>query len=181
MTTPTDVIQTPRLTLAPPALADFDEYAALWSDQAVVRYMGGAPFSRSAAWARFQRQAGGWALRGFGTWVLRERTSGRFVGEAGFQDFRRDITPALGPEPEAGWMLAPWAHGRGLASEAVAAAHAWADARFGGPRTVCMIDPDNAPSLRLAALMGYAEYARAAFGERSVVLLERPAPSRQGG
>lgn len=44
-----------------------------------------------------------------------------------------------------------------------------------------MIDPDNAPSLRLAAKMGYAEYARAANAERSVVLLERPAPARQGG
>ncbi|HXQ17568.1 MAG TPA: GNAT family N-acetyltransferase [Caulobacteraceae bacterium] len=179
MTEPTDVIQTPRLTLAPPALADFEDYAGLWADLAVVRHMGGVPFSRSTAWARFQRQAGGWALRGFGSWVVRERISGRFVGEVGFQDFKRDITPALGPEPEAGWMLAPWAHGQGLASEAVAAAHAWGDARFDGPRTVCMIDPNNAPSLRLAAKMGYAEYARAAHGERSVVLLERPAPARQ--
>ncbi len=78
-------------------------------------------------------------------------------------------------------MLMPWAHGQGLASEAVAAAHAWGDARFGAPRTVCMIDPNNAPSLRLAAKMGYAEYARTAYGERFVVLLERPAPAHLGG
>ena len=181
MIEPTDVIQTPRLTLTPPTLADFDDYADLWADPTVVRFMGGVPFARPVAWARFQRQAGGWALRGFGTWIVRERESGRFVGEAGFQDFKRDITPALGPEPEAGWMLAPRSHGQGLASEAVAAAHAWADARFGEPRTVCMIDPGNASSLRLATRMGYAEYARAAFGERSVVLLERQAPPRQGG
>jgi len=181
MTDPTDVLQTPRLMLAPPALADFDDYAGLWADPAVVRHMSGVPFARSSAWARFQRQAGAWALRGFGTWVVRERTSGRFVGEVGFQDFKRDITPALGPEPEAGWMLEPGSHGQGMASEAVAAAHAWADVRFAGPRTVCMIDPDNGASLRLAAKMGYAEYARAAFGERSVMLLERPAPTRQGG
>jgi RimJ/RimL family protein N-acetyltransferase len=181
MTEQTDVLHTPRLTLAPPRLADFEDYARLWADPAVVRHMGGAPFSRSAAWARFQRQAGGWRLSGFGTWVVRERASGRFVGEAGFCDFNRAITPALGPEPEAGWMLMPWAHGQGLASEAVAAAHAWGDARFGAPRTVCMIDPNNAPSLRLAAKMGYAEYARTAYGERFVVLLERPAPGHLGG
>jgi RimJ/RimL family protein N-acetyltransferase len=179
MTEPADVLQTERLTLAPPTLADFDDYAGLWADQAVVRHMGGVPFSRSAAWTRFQRQAGGWALRGFGTWVVRERSSGRFVGEVGFQDFKRDIAPALGPEPEAGWMLAPWAHGQGLATEAVTAAHAWGDARLRAPRTVCMIDPMNAPSLRLAARMGYVEYARAAYGERFVVLLERPAPRRR--
>jgi RimJ/RimL family protein N-acetyltransferase len=181
MIEPTDVIQTPRLTLTPPTLADFADYAELWSDQTVVRFMGGVPFARSAAWARFQRQAGGWALRGFGTWVVRERATGRFVGEAGFQDFKRDIWPALGPEPEAGWMLAPAWHGQGLASEAMTAAHAWGDARFGGPRTVCMIDPHNAPSLRLAGKLGYAEYARAAYGERALVLLERPAPFGQGG
>jgi RimJ/RimL family protein N-acetyltransferase len=180
MTEPTDVIQTQRLSLSPPAIADFDDYAGLWADPVVLRHMGGVPFSRSMAWARFQRQAGGWALRGFATWVVRERSTGRFVGELGFQDFKREITPALGPEPEAAWMLAPWAPGQGLASEAVAAAHAWGDARFTGPRTVCMIDPGNAASLRLAAKTGYAEYARTTHGERSVVLLERPAPARQG-
>jgi hypothetical protein len=42
-----------------------------------------------------------------------------------------------------------------------------------------MIDPMNAPSLRLAARMGYVEYARAAYGERFVVLLERAAPRRR--
>ena len=178
MTGPSDVIQTERLTLTPPVLADFDEYAEMWADPAVVRYMGGVPISRSAAWMRFQRQAGGWALRGFGSWVVRERGSGRFVGEVAFQDFKRDVSPPLGPEPEAGWILAPWAQGRGLASEAVAAAHAWGDARFGEPRTVCMIDPDNAPSLRLAARMGYVEYARTVLGTRCVVLHERPAPAR---
>ena len=62
MTELTD-LQTPRLTLAPPKLADFDDYAELWADEAVVRYMGGVPFSRSAAWMRFQRQAGNWALQ----------------------------------------------------------------------------------------------------------------------
>lgn len=143
--------------------------------------MGGVPITRSASWLRFQRQAGSWALRGFGGWVLRERGGGRFVGEVAFQDFRREVEPPLGPEPEAGWMLAPWAHGQGLASEAVAAMLAWGDARFADPRTLCMIDPDNAASLRLAAKMGYAEFARTTFGARRVVMLERPSPARQPG
>lgn len=168
-----DSIQTARLTLTPPVVADFDDYAGLWADVGVVRYMGGVPFSRSSAWTRFQRQAGCWALRGFGAWIVRERDSGRFVGEVGFYDFMREITPALGPEPEAGWMLLPWAQGKGFATEAVSAAHTWGDARFGAARTVCMIDPNNRPSLRLAAKMGYVEYARSQLGERLVVLHER--------
>jgi len=169
------LIQTSRLTLVPPVLADFGDYAALWADVAVVRYMGDVPFSRSAAWTRFQRHAGCWALRGFGAWIVRERDSGRFVGEVGFYDFMREISPALGPEPEAGWMLLPSAQGKGFATEAVSAAHAWSDARFGAARTVCMIDPNNAPSLRLARKMGYVEYARSKLGERLVVLHERVA------
>ena len=44
-----------------------------------------------------------------------------------------------------------------------------------------MIDPDNAPSLRLAAKIGYVEYARTTLGERSIVLHQRPAPARPEG
>ncbi|MFM8820272.1 MAG: GNAT family N-acetyltransferase [Phenylobacterium sp.] len=173
MTEQSDTIQTTRLILAPPTLSDFDDYAGLWADVAVVRFMGSVPFSRSAAWTRFQRQAGCWSLCGFGAWIVRERDSGRFVGEVGFYDFMREITPALGPEPEAGWMLSPWAQGKGFATEAVSAAHVWGDGRFDASRTVCMIDPENAPSLRLAAKMGYIEYARSRLGERLLVLHER--------
>ena len=78
-------------------------------------------------------------------------------------------------------MLAPWAHGQGLASEAVAAAHAWGDARFGEPRTVCMIDPDNAPSCGSPPRWATSNTPARPYGERNVVLLERPAPARQDG
>jgi RimJ/RimL family protein N-acetyltransferase len=67
------------------------------------------------------RYAGLWTLVGLGYWVARDRATGRFVGEGGLADFRRDLTPALGNAPEVGWVLAPWAHGRGLATEAVRA------------------------------------------------------------
>jgi GNAT superfamily N-acetyltransferase len=54
-----------------------------------------------------------------------DRETGRFVGEVGFADFRRAITPALGDRPEAGWILSPSAHGRGFAREAMDAALGW--------------------------------------------------------
>lgn len=108
--------------------------------------------------------------------MVRDAASGRFVGEVGFGDFRRDMSPSFGDTPEAGWVLAPWSHGRGYATEAVAAALAWGDARFEAGRTVCMIDPRNAPSLRVAAKSGYVEYGRTDFRGSAVVLLERPRP-----
>jgi RimJ/RimL family protein N-acetyltransferase len=56
-----------------------------------------------------------------------DRASQRFVGEVGFADFRREINPPL-DAPEAGWVLASWAAGNGLATEAMIAALRWADA-----------------------------------------------------
>ena len=71
--------------------------------------------------------------------------------------------------------MLPQYQGRGLAREALTAVLAWADQTM--PRTVCMIHPDNAPSLKLAHKLGYAEYARGEFGEHTPILLERVAGS----
>ena len=79
--------------------------------------------------------------------------SGAYLGEAGFQDMRRDMTPSIEGLPEAGWSLVAAAHGRGLATEAVRAMLAWADGNLDFVRTVCIIDDGNAASLRLASQM----------------------------
>ncbi|WP_410503442.1 hypothetical protein [Hymenobacter sp. AT01-02] len=54
---------------------------------------------------------------------------------------------------------------------------AWGDAHFTQDRTVCIIDPDNTASLRVAAKFGYHEYARTTYQEKLIVLLERPSPT----
>ena len=41
---------------------------------------------------------------------------------------------------------------------------------------VCMIDPGNAPSTRLAEKFGYRRYADAAYKGAPTVLFRRPAP-----
>lgn len=171
-----NTLRTARLALAPHTLADFDDSAALWADPEVVRYIGGKPSTEAESWVRLMRCAGSWALLGLGYWVVREAASGRFVGEVGFGDFRRGVGAEFDEVPEAGWVLATWAHGQGYAGEAVAAALAWGDAWFKGPRTVCMIDPDNAASLRVAARAGYAEYARTDYRDSPIVLLQRIKP-----
>ena len=89
----THVLTTERLTLTPPTMADFEDSAALWADPEVVRYITGKPSTRTEAWSRFQRQVGGWALLGFGAWTVRETASGRYIGEIGFGNFKREITP----------------------------------------------------------------------------------------
>ena len=169
-------IDTARLTLRGHKAGDIDESAALWADPIVVRHIGGRPFTREESWTRLLRYAGHWALLGFGYWVVRERSTGRFVGEVGLADYRRDLVPSIEGTPEAGWVLAPWAHGQGLAGEAVAAALAWIDDVHRAPRTVCIIDPDNAASLRVAARAGYRERERTTYKGGPTILLERRAP-----
>ena len=69
-------------------------------------------------------------------------------------------------------MVSPDFHGKGYASEAVAAALGWLDAAGKG-RSVCIIDPENTPSLRIAAKNGFREYQRTTFMSSEVILLER--------
>ena len=165
------VLETERLVLRPHARGDLADSAAMWGDPDVVRYIGGVPFTEHDCWVRILRHAGSWAICGFGYWVVRERATDRFVGEVGLAELRRPIKPAL-DAPEMGWVLAPWAHGRGFATEAVGAALAWSD-RALGPRTTCIIDADNAASFRVAAKHGYREVARANYLLTLTVILDR--------
>lgn len=170
---PDCALRTARLSLEIPAASDLEDSAAVWADPVVVRYIGGRPLTREEVWHRLLRHVGHWALLGYGFWTIRETEGDAFVGEIGFANFQRDIVPALGPDPECGWVLAPWAHGRGYATEALAAVLAWADEHFGAARTLCIIDPENRPSIRLAQRFNYAQFGRGAYKEKQFLLLER--------
>ena len=77
----------------------------MWSQPEVVRHIGGRPFTEEEVWGRVLRYIGHWTALDFGYWAIRDKESGRFVGEAGFADFKREITPSLGGAPEIGWAL----------------------------------------------------------------------------
>jgi RimJ/RimL family protein N-acetyltransferase len=166
-------IDTARLTLRGHRLEDLEDVAAMWGDSEVVRHIGGRPFTHEESWSRLLRYVGHWALLGFGFWVVREKATGRFVGEVGFADFKRDMEPSLDGLPEAGWVLAPWAHGQGYASEAVGAALTWADANFGGRGLACIIDLGNVASIRVAAKAGFREVARSLYKGDLVIVFRR--------
>ena len=173
--TPDNTIETERLILRPHRAEDFDDLAALWADPEVTRFIGGRPSTAEESWARLLRYGGLWGLLGFGYWAVRDRASGRVVGEVGFADFHRGLGPDFDGTPEIGWVLAPRAHGRGLAREAAGAALAWGDARS-WPRTVCIIAPDNAPSLRLAEACGFREVRHTTYKDHPTIMFELPAP-----
>jgi RimJ/RimL family protein N-acetyltransferase len=171
---PIPSLETDRLSLRCHRLDDFADSAAMWADADVTRWIGGRPFSEEETWARLLRYVGHWALLGFGYWVVLEKASGRFVGEVGFADWRRDIVPSIQGRPEIAWVLASWARGRGFATEATLAAITWGETHFGPVRTACLIHPGNAPSLRVAEKCGYQEAAWTTYKDHPVILLDRP-------
>lgn len=167
------VLTTERLTLTPVAVTDFDDQLALWGDADFTRYVMGRSLSGEEVWLRLLRDIGHWSVLGHGNWSMRLTETGAYVGSVGVLDYRRDLDPAF-DAPELGWGIGGEYQGHGLAREGLDAALAWADARY--PRTVCMIGPDNAPSLKLAQRVGYRAYFEGRYKDGPITLLERLRP-----
>ena len=168
------ILETARLRLRPHRPGDLDAQAAMWADPAVTRYIGtGAPSSRAQSWMRILAYAGHWSLCGYGYWAVAERETDRFIGEAGLANFERGVSALAHGLPELGFAFAAEAHGKGFASETVAAILAWADARPGFERTACMIDARHAASRRIAERTGYVLAERLIANERETLLYLR--------
>jgi len=167
------VIETERLRLRAHRSDDFAACSAMWALPEVVRYIGGKPFSGEEVWSRVLRYAGHWQWMGFGFWALEEKATGAFAGDMGFAEFKRDIEPSIQGIPEIGWVLAPHAQGKGYATEAVRAIVGWGDQHFDRARTVCLIHPENLPSVRVAEKCGYKEFQRTAYKGEPTIIFER--------
>ena len=141
MATDIPIVETERLILRDHRLTDFDAYVAMWADPIVTRFIGGHPRTREDSWIRLLRHAGMWRHMDFGFWAIEEKATGRFIGEAGFHELRRDMEPSIEGTLEAGWGFIVEAHGKGYASEAVGAALAWGAANHPGEAVTCIIDP----------------------------------------
>ncbi len=168
-------LETDRLRLRAHRLEDFDVYAAMWGDPEVVRYFGGVPLTCEQSWLRFVRHAGLWHHLGFGFFALEDKATGAFVGEAGLHELRRDIDPPVEGTHEAGWGLVSSAHGKGFSEEAMRAILRWAEKSLAPSRVTCIVDPENAPSLRVAAKLGFSEVCRTTYKGAGVIIFERAA------
>lgn len=167
------VVETPRLRLRGHRPDDFAACAAMWADPEVTRFTGGRPFTPEESWARLLRFTGHWDWFGHGFWAVEERATGAFVGQLGFADFKRGLTPSLDGIPEAGWSFAGAAQRQGFATEAMTAALTWADARLDAAKTACIIDPGNTASIRVALRCGYVESARTSYKGSPTLMFER--------
>lgn len=187
------VIETDRLRLRGPRPLDFPDSLALWSDPVVTRFTSGKPLSGEEVWGRLLRYVGHWAWMGFGYWIVEEKETGRFAGEVGFWDWKREIKPSLQGLPELGWVLSSRVHGQGYATEAAGAAIRWAHSHLrertssSGDRGLevsiapelhsawmtCIIHPENVPSIRVAEKSGFKELLHTTYlGEPTIVFVQ---------
>ncbi|HEY4292921.1 GNAT family N-acetyltransferase [Luteibacter sp.] len=167
------MIETDRLILSTPAIADFDAYHALFSEPPVYRFFGNTPLTRNESWTKFLRGIGHWSVFGFGMFSIREKTTRRYLGETGLVHFQRELGPDFDSCAEAVWILTSDAHGKGYATEAAEAALRWIFDTKGEQRSVCLIDPENTGSTRVAEKLGYRMLEPRTYREKPVTILER--------
>lgn len=139
-------LQTPRLLLREYRADDFEAFAAHLGDPDSTTYLGSA--DRLTAWRIFACHTGLWLLHGAGWWSVERRETGQVVGHVGA--FFREGLPGM----EVGWNTYRAFWGHGFASEAAAEAVRHAFEARGEPQVHALIDPGNAPSLRVAERLG---------------------------
>lgn len=138
-------IETARCILRAPLLEDAPAWISIMVPDA-EGHLGG-PHDDDGAFTEFAATVGLWLLRGHGLWTVTDR-AGAVLGFVliGFEPGDQ--------VPELGWLFLPEARGRGLATEAAAAARAHALGAGGLRELVSYIDPGNAASRRLAERLG---------------------------
>ena len=140
-------LTTERLRLRAFQANDLDAYAEMQANPEVMRYLvAGRTSTRAEVWRTMATSLGGWALRGYGMFAV--EVEGHCAGWAGV------LHPLEWPEPELAYSLDQPFWGRGIATEAVRAARAWAFTRLDVTRLASFIMSDNARSARVAQKLG---------------------------
>lgn len=144
-----EIHQTERLSLQTWDIDDFDAFAPIARDPAVMRYIAdGAPWPDSRiGWFMGLQRAHQHHL-GYCCWKLVEKTTGDLIGFCG-------IAPVFSlDETEIGWWLKPSHWRRGLAFEAAACVAEAASDAHGLERLVARAYEDNHPSVRVIEKLG---------------------------
>lgn len=145
------MIETPRLRLRELTAEDAAALLALYSDPAVMQFMGAPPDSLEEEIANIAaHRVQYYEARGYGLWGVTLRGSDDLIGRCGLLD-----APLEGPtEVELSYLLAPAYWGCGLATEAARAALKFAAGPLGLQHVVAFIHPDNLRSRRVAERLG---------------------------
>ncbi len=168
------LLQTERFELWLPQPGDFAGLDAILGDPRTLEFLGNWSPSPADTFARLTRNAGSWALYGYGTFYVRMRGEREIIGNCGVFRSWRGFAHGLDDVPEAGWIVHPDHWGQGVASEVMRAVMPWFDQTHGRQRVACMIEAGHGVSEKLAHNLGFTEYARHQQPEeKPLVLYER--------
>ena len=169
------LLVTERLEMWVPTKDEIWATHAINTEPETVRFLGHA-HSRHDHFQRFSRNAGSWLLYGYGGFMVRERGSGRLLGNCGIFHSYRGLGEDFDDFPEAGWILRSDSVGQGFGMEAMGAVLAWFEREHGPQRIVCMISLGNEPSIKLAGKLGFIPLRETQLPDGdTVLLLARPA------
>jgi RimJ/RimL family protein N-acetyltransferase len=166
-------LETERLILRGVRSSDLDPIWKMWCDPKVFKFIAGKPSTLEDSWRGILRDIGQWHMLGYGFWVIEEKSTGLFVGEAGYLDCKRDVAPSMNDTPEMGWVLSSAYHGKGFAIEALKKIAEWGDKNLVKDVTACIIDPRNTASLRVAQKLGFKEIAQTMYKNDPTLLFHR--------
>ena len=166
-------LETERLILRALRADDLEQSLALWCEPKVYEFIAEKPSTREDCWRGILRHIGQWQVLGFGFWMAVEKSSGTSIGEMGYLDCKRDVSPSMDTMPEAGWALRSAWHGKGFATEAMQAIQAWGDAELHSKTTACIIAPENLASIHVAKKLGFSEIARISYKNEPTLMLHR--------
>ncbi|WP_099827055.1 GNAT family N-acetyltransferase [Oceaniglobus indicus] len=139
-------VTTDRLTLRAPRESDLPAFAAFRASDR-TSFLGG-PFDETDSFKQLCAIAGHWQIRGFGRWMVADRTTDEPLGVVGL------FFPVHWPEPELAWSVFAAGEGRGVAHESACAARDYAYDSLGMTTLISCIDPANSRSIALARRMG---------------------------
>ncbi len=141
------VIETPRLILKVPTLAEFEPWCAYMADEESARYIGKTQ-PPAVVWRSMCSIIGAWHAEGFAMFSVFEKSSGRWIGRLG------PWAPHGWPGNEVGWGVIRDVWGKGYAMEGALASMDFAVDVLGWTDIIHSIHPDNAASQKLAARLG---------------------------
>ena len=172
------LVVTERLELWLPREDDIADMLAIVADPHTHRYL--APMGTTGSHlSRILRNTGSWVIYGYGLCAVKFIGDDRPIGNCAIFHSHRDLGADFDGWPEAGWIIGARHEGKGIASEAMQGLLEWFDAAH-GREIVCLIEPGNAASLRLAEKLGFAPMREAILSDGdAALLLQRPAASGQ--
>ncbi len=162
-------LTTPRLVLRPFGPQDLERLVEIHADESFWWYPLRAAMPAGETAEFLTRVLERYQSDGFGIEALVDRESGVMIGWAGLAvpHFLPEILPAV----EVGWRLSgPW-RGRGLATEAGAAAVEFGFTGGGLERIVSIYEPENVASGRVMERLGFGPWLRTTGPRGEVVVV----------